>query len=346
MLKKYVTLFIGGILILGFVGCSQSMKSKDSQEQSSMVQKQEIHSFKRGDDYPVEIKIYTKEGKEVIQTIEKEPQKVVVVGSAVAELMIEFGQKEKVIGLGYIDKSFSKYDDQIAELPLITELLPSKESVLALQPDIIYSISSAFREDSLGDISFWNDRGIPVISAVNFTVGRSIDEYFKEINNFGLTFNVTDRTDAYLKEQNSRIAEIKKIAEGAEETPKVLFIGSARDTYYYYPPSWCMIDEMIEGAGGEYMKLSKDGYIEMSIEAIIEANPEKIIITEFQQPDSEAIKNKLLSNERLQNVNAIKTGNVMVAEYTSAINGGIELVNLYEDVAEFIHPKLFGGKEE
>ncbi|WP_032122429.1 ABC transporter substrate-binding protein [Clostridium amazonitimonense] len=347
MLKKYVTLFLGGILILGLVGCSQSMKSKDGQDQSSMVQNQEIHSSKRGDDYPVEIKVYTKEGKEVVQTIEKEPQKVVVVGSAVAELMIEFGQKEKVIGLGYIDKSFSKYDDEIAKLPLITELWPSKESVLALQPDIIYSISSAFREDSLGDISFWNDRGIPVISAVNFTVGRSIDEYFKEIKNFGLTFNVTDRTDAYLKEQNARIDEIKKIAEGAEGTPKVLFIGSARDTYYYYySPSWCMIDEMIEGAGGEYMKLSEKGYIEMSIEAIIEANPEKIIITEFQQPDSEAIKNKLLSNERLQNVNAIKTGNVMVAEYTSAINGGIELVNLYEDVAEFIHPKLFGGKEE
>lgn len=54
----------------------------------------------------------------------------------------------------------------------------------------------------------------------------------------------------------ARIEQVKKIAESAaEETPKVMFIGGARDTYYYYPPSWCMIDEMIEGAGGEYMEL-------------------------------------------------------------------------------------------
>ncbi|RAV18715.1 ABC transporter substrate-binding protein [Paenibacillus contaminans] len=307
------------------------------------IEAQQPHSG--GDDhYPVSIKMYTNEGKETMQTIEQEPQKVVVIGSAIAELMIEFGQKDKVSGLGYPDQSFSKYAEQIAELPLITKSWPSKEAVLALKPDIIYSISSAFKEELLGDISFWNDRGIPVVSAVNFTVGRSIDEYFKEIDNFGVTFNVEEKTDAYIKGQNDRIDKVKKTAEGAEKTPKVLFIGGARDTYYYYPPSWCMIDEMIEGAGGEYMKLSKDGYIELSTESIIAANPEKIIITEFQQSDREATKKKLLSNDSLQNVSAIKTGNVMVAEYTSAINGGLQLADLYEDVAAFIHPELFGGK--
>ncbi|WP_019424588.1 ABC transporter substrate-binding protein [Paenibacillus sp. OSY-SE] len=331
------------MMIVWCTACTQTASGPASGMESAIEKKGEALQSISGDDdhYPVSIKVYTNEGKEITQTIKEEPKRVVVVGSAVAELMIEFGQKEKVVGIGYPDQSFSKYADQIAQLPLITESWPSKESVLALQPDLIYSISSAFKEDLLGDISFWNDRGIPVVSAVNFTVGRSMEEYFKEIKNFGSTFNVEDKTDAYLKEQEARFDQVKKIAGAVEEIPKVLFIGGARDTYYYYPPSWCMIDEMIEGAGGEYMKLSKDGYMELSIEAIIAANPEKIIITEFQEPDSEATRNKLISNERLQNVSAIKTGNVMVAEYTSAINGGLQLADLYEDVAAFIHPELY-----
>lgn len=342
MKRRWVILLITGVLCSA---CSQTVPVQEIESNGELnVESQQSNSVVN-DHYPVSINVYTNEGKEITQTIEKEPQKVVVIGSAIAELMVEFGQMDKVVGLGYPDQSFSKYADQINRMPLITQSWPSKESVISLQPDIIYSISSAFKEELLGDIPFWNDQGIPVVSAVNFTVGRSIEEYFKEINNFGLTFNVEDKTNTYLKEQKARIEQVKKIAESAaEETPKVLFIGGARDTYYYYPPSWCMIDEMIEGAGGEYMELSKDGYIELSIEAIIAANPEQIIITEFQEPDSEATRNKLLSNKRLQNVSAIKSGNVMVAEYTSAINGGLQLADLYEDVAAFIHPTLFGEK--
>lgn len=351
MSKKFITLFLVMAFCLSIVaGCSYTEKAQDSQEQSQNNQDAKLNEEKsdveRGNHYPVTIKMYTNEGKEIEQTIEREPKKVVVIGETMAELVIEFGQKDKVVGVGYLNQSFSKYADQINQMPIITESWPSKEAVLALKPDIIYSISSAFKEELLGDISFWNDRGVPVLSAVNFTIGRSIEEYFTEIKNFGMVFNVKDKTDAYLKEQNSRINKVKKIVQGAKETPRVLFIGSARDTYYYYPPSWCIIDEMIEGAGGEYMKLSENGYIEMSIEAVIATNPEKIIITEFQEPDREMIKNKLISNERLKNVNAIKTGNVMVAEYTNSVNGGLQLADIYEDVATFIHPELFGGKEK
>ncbi|MNO27421.1 corrinoid ABC transporter substrate-binding protein [compost metagenome] len=342
MKKRWVILLLTSVLCSA---CSQTVPVQEIESIGELNVELPQSNSGVNDHYPVSVKVYTNDGKEITQTIEKEPQKVVVIGSAIAELMIEFGQKDKVMGLGYSDQSFSKYADQINNLPLITQSWPSKESVIALQPDLIYSISSAFKEDLLGDIPFWNDRGIPVISAVNFTVGRSLEEYFKEINNFGLTFNVEGKTNAYLKEQKDRIEQVQKIIKSsAEETPKVLFIGGARDTYYYYPPSWCMIDEMIEGAGGAYMELSKEGYIELSVEAIIAANPEKIIITEFQEPDAEATRNKLLSNERLQNVSAIKSGNVMVAEYTSAINGGLQLADLYEDVAAFIHPVLFGAK--
>lgn len=297
-----------------------------------------------GRHYPVTLQIYTDEGKEMKQTIEKEPQKVVVLGTAMAELMIQFGQKDKIAGLAYLDQSFSPYTDEIAKLPLLTELWPSKEAVIALQPDLIYSMSSAFKEDRLGGISFWNERGIQVVPASNFNIGRSIANYFEDIQNFGKIFNVEEQTDSYLKQQQTRIDEITQKAQHVKAKPKVLLLASAgRENYDYYPPSWCVIDEMVEGSGGEYMQLA-DGYIELQIEAIIAANPDKIILTHFQESDHESIKNKLLSNPRLKNMKAIQTGNVMVADYTNAIRGGLQLTDLYEEVARFVQPELFGGQ--
>lgn len=294
--------------------------------------------------YPVTLQIYTDEGKEMKQTIEKEPQKVVVLGTAMAELMIQFGQKDKIAGLAYLDQSFSPYTDEIAKLPLLTELWPSKEAVIALQPDLIYSMSSAFKEDRLGGISFWNERGIQVVPASNFNIGRSIVNYFEDIQNFGKIFNVEEQTDSYLKQQQTRIDEITQKAQQVKAKPKVLLLASAgRENYDYYPPSWCVIDEMVEGSGGEYIQLA-DGYIELQIEAIIAANPDKIILTHFQESDHESIKNKLLSNPRLKNMKAIQTGNVMVADYTNAIRGGLQLTDLYEEVARFVQPELFGGQ--
>ncbi|WP_235440390.1 hypothetical protein [Paenibacillus sp. DMB20] len=103
----------------------------------------------------------------------------------------------------------------------------------------------------------------------------------------------------------------------------MLLASSGRENYDYYPPSWCVIDGMIEGSGGEYMQMS-DGGIEIQTEAIIAANPDKIILTHFQETDLEKIKNKLLTNPRFKNIKEIQSGNVMVADYTNAVRGSLE----------------------
>ncbi|WP_315167833.1 ABC transporter substrate-binding protein [Metaclostridioides mangenotii] len=344
MFKKYMTLFIGAVFILLLPGCSQSMQNDNKENHNIGVHQHEDDSKKSKNNYPLKLNVYTNEGKEIVQTINKEPKKVVVIGQAMAELMIEFGLQDRVVGIGYLDQSFSKYEDEISKMPVMSKSWPSVESIIALQPDIIYAMSSSFKEDRVGDISFWNERGIPTLPAVNFTIGRSIDEYIKDIENFGKTFNIESEINKYLEEQNERIDKVKEATKKANSKPSVLLVASAgRENYDYYPRSGCVIDEVIEDTGGKYVELSKDSYMEMSTESIIAANPEKIIITEFQGSNSEAIKNKLISNKKLQNVTAIKTGNVMVADYTNAIRGSLELSDLYKDVAEFIHPELFGG---
>ncbi|WP_313131732.1 ABC transporter substrate-binding protein [Anaerocolumna sp.] len=344
MFKKTAFILLAAALCFtALTACSQRDTSEgtvfnpDSSNQDSTLQ-QDNH-------FPLNLTIYDNKGNEIQQTMEKEPKRIVVIGQGLAELLIHFGEENRIVGLAYLDKSYSKYEEQIKQLPLLTDMWPSKESIIALKPDLIVAMSSAFTDERLGDISFWNERGIPVLTGINYTVGRTIDSFFEDISNLGKVLNIEEKTSAFTEEQQRRIKTIQDKVMQVTEKPRVLlFAGGQNDTYYYYGPTLCLIDEMVEGAGGKYIKVSEDTYVEMSAESILSANPDKIIVTEFQKSDNDAAKNLLLDNPSLKNVTAIQTENVMVADYTNAIRGSLDLADLYEDVAEFVHPELFKGE--
>lgn len=342
MFKKISILLAIVLCFSALTACSQkdttqNVVSNSSSDRGESTSQQNKH-------YPLTLSIYDDKGNEMEQTIEKEPQRIVVIGQGFAEWMIGLGEEKRIVGLAYLDKSFSEYEDQIKSLPIITDMWPSKESILELEPDLIISMSSAFQKDRLGDISFWNERGIPVLAGINYTIGRTIDGFFDDINNLGKVLNIEEKTNAFVNEQKEKISEIQTKAAQVNERPKILLLGTSGDTTYYYGPSLCLIDEMIEGAGGEYIKVSEETYVDMSEESILSVNPDKIIITGFQKSDSEALINKYLLNPKLKNATAIKTGNVKVVEYTTAVRGSLGLSELYMDVAEFIHPELFKGE--
>ncbi len=294
--------------------------------------------------YPLTLSIYDDSGKEMQQVIEKEPQRIVVIGQGFAEWMLAFGEEKKIVGLAYLDKSFSEYEEDIKKLPIITDMWPSKEAILELQPDLIISMSSAFQKERIGDISFWNQRGIPVLAGINYTVGRTIDSFFEDINNLGNVLNIEEKTNAFVMDQKKQITAIQEKAAQATDKPRVLLLGNSGETTYYYGPTLCLIDEMIEGVGGEYIQVSEETYVEMSEESILSVNPDKIITTGFQKSDSEALINKYMLNPKLKNASAIKTGNVKVVEYTTAVRGSLGLADLYMDVAKYVHPELFKGE--
>ncbi|OZI10327.1 iron ABC transporter substrate-binding protein [Bacillaceae bacterium SAS-127] len=320
-------------LLFLLVGCNAANETKEEKPQAT-------NSY-----YPLNYDVFNYEGDVLQQTIKNEPERVVVIGSAMAELMVKFGLQDKVVGFGYDDQTNTSYREEIKKMPLLSEMWPSKESIIALKPDLIFSVASAFREDMIGSIPSWNERDIPTLTAVNFNVGRSKETYFDEIKNFGHVFNIEDQTNEYINEQESRIQKVADTIDHSQEKPKVLFISHVRDKYYYYSPDWCMVDEMIELANGEFVNMSDQPYIELSAEAIIAENPDKIILTQFQKQNEEKTLQVLLGDKQLKNVNAIKNNDVLVVDYTNSVNGSPEIANLYEDVAKFIQPTQFSKAE-
>ncbi|WP_406158436.1 hypothetical protein OG298_13695 [Streptomyces sp. NBC_01005] len=52
--------------------------------------------------YPVTVDVMDDAGKKLKQTVGAEPKRVVVIGQALAELMVEFGLDDRIVGVGYL----------------------------------------------------------------------------------------------------------------------------------------------------------------------------------------------------------------------------------------------------
>lgn len=295
------------------------------------------------DSWPRELSMFDNAGTKLTQEIPAAPERVVVVGQNLAELMIAFGLEDRIAGVGYLDGADSYYRDELAKLPRLSEQVPSAEAVMGLDPDLILSMSFAMTEENLGTAETWNGRDVPVLTADNYTIGRDLDSYFDDIRNIGTAFDVASETDAYIASEQQLLDGIAEVSAAAKTTPNVLLVasgGANKLTYNYYSPSLGLVDEMVEAAGGSYLEVSDDTYAEMSAETIIKANPDVIVMTQFQKSSSEAEMEALLSDERLRDVTAIRDGKVMLLDYATAVRGTPHLGELTQSLAEFLHPEL------
>ena len=192
MLKKKASILLAvALCFTALTACSQKDTTQNVVSDSSSGSVE--NTFPQDKHYPLTLSIYDDKGNEMEQTIEKEPLRIVVIGQGFAEWMIGLGEEKRIVGLAYLDKSFSEYEEQIKSLPIITDMWPSKESILELEPDLIISMSSAFQKDRLGGISFWNERGIPVLAGINYTIGRTVDSFFDDITNLGKVLNIEEK---------------------------------------------------------------------------------------------------------------------------------------------------------
>ena len=326
------TLFALTVSVLGLTACSPAATPPTSSE-----------AEQASDGWPHELHMYDNAGKPLTQELSAPPEQVVVIGQNLAELMIAFEVQDRIVGVGYLDGADSYYKDELERLPKLSDQVPSAEAVLGLNPDLILSMSFAMTEENLGTAQTWNDRGVPVLTADNYTIGRDLESYFDDIRNLGLAFDVTERTNSYIGDEEALLAQIAEKSAKATHIPRVLLVasgGANKLTYNYYSPSLGLVDEMVEAAGGEYIEVSKETYAEMSAESIIKANPDVIVMTQFQKASAQSELDTLLSDERLANVTAIRDGKVMLLDYATAVRGTPHLGELTQSLAEFLHPEL------
>ena len=102
-------------------------------------------------------------------------------------------------------------------------------------------------------------------------------------------------------------------------------------------------DDLIRQAGGINIARDLTGWVTISLETVIEANPE-VMIASISHGTSEALTFQFIKTEsRLRDTDARRNNRVYGIDGDLVSRPGPRIVDGLEQLARFIHPELFGG---
>ena len=332
---------------------TEEEESEEAEETEEEAEEEEEESSD-DDHYPVTITTYNYDKEEIEVTFDSCPTRVVCTNQTQTEIMLYFGLDEYIVGTAYLDGDIredlqDQYDQLVEDGKELTVVgYPDKETVLALEPDFIFGWRSAFAEDSLGDVSEWNDLGIGTMilrCSNNTAEDLSVDSVLADIADIGAIFNIEDQTDAYIEEANATLDEIEATVAELEEDEvlNVLMLEFESDGTWYAWPSNCLTGSLCESAGA--VNLETEG-ADVSVEDIINYNPDAIIIDYYEgqygddYDEEEAIAaaiETLTSESSLAEVPAVANDMIMGINLTDVYAGGIRIIPAIESMYDFLY---------
>ena len=300
------------------------------------------------DHYPVTITTYNYAKEPVEVTFNECPTRVVCTNQTQTELLLYFGLDEYIVGTAYLDGEIREdlkpqYEALKADgKELTVKGYPSKEIVLALEPDFIFGWRSAFAEDQLGDVSEWNDMGVGtmILRCSNNTAPvRDLEAVLADIADIGKIFNIEDKTDAYIAETRALMEKIADKVASLDAPYTAIIIEPFGGTFYCWGSN-TLTGALVVAAGAEYA-LPDGG--DLSVEDIININPD-VIIVDYMDDESltpeesqAAAIATVMDEPALAEVTAVANGRVMAVNLTDVYGGGIRMVPSVEAMFNFMY---------
>ena len=299
-------------------------------------------------EYPVTITTYGSDGAEFTTTYEKPPEKVLAVYQGSIETMLALGLEDRLVATAGLDNAVP--DEQKAafsSVEYLDEFTPSRETVTMLEPDMIFSWVSLFRDTTLGDAQDWIDNGTNIYINTNTALSEdSLENEYNDILNMGIIFDVQDRAEAIVAEMQNTIENVKTQAEKAGESPSVLVLESMDGSFTNYNAS-SLAGDMVTQLGG--ILANPDGS-SLGKEDVIAANPDVIFVVymPYTGDDPEAVMNEnlniILEDDSLASLSAVQNGRVVPIMLSEMYASATRTQDGIETIAKGLYPELNLGE--
>jgi len=267
--------------------------------------------------------------------IEEVPETIISLAPSNTEIHYALGLEDKLVGV----TEYCNYPEAAQDKPKIGGFSTVDiEIVVEIQPDLILAAN------------IHRDEVIPALERLGLTVlaldPKTPDEVLEAITLVGRCTGSEDEASLLVTEMGNRINAV------TDETDNLTPAQRLRVFYVtWHDPlmtvgSEVLHNELIQLAGGTniFQDLTGD-YPKISLEAVIEANPQ-VIITGVGMGSGGDLPFQFVSTEpRLEDVDA-RSNNRVYAIATDLIGrSGPRVVDALEQLAKMIHPEIFGEIE-
>lgn len=320
MNKKLLSVALSAVMILGLTSCGKNANNSANTvgNNTASVEQEE--------------KIFNNYGREVV--IEGEPEKVLTLGPNCTELFCALGLQDKVIGNSLNNHSrgpLEEYKESYEAIPEINHSSATREAVETSGADFIYGIDWEFGDEGL-NIDELQQFGITTY----MNSAGTIEEEYQEIKDLGEIFNIEERANEFIEDQEARIAVVEERYKDQEPLKVLVYDSGNNGVFTCGGNNFESI--LIEKAGGEniFKDQTKKAWITVSYEEVIDRNPDLILIHDYDSPSVEEKIKEIKANPVLSELECVKNDKFAVITLESVLPGG-RMAHTIESLAEKFH---------
>lgn len=303
--------------------------------------------------YPLTITTYNYEKEQVTYTFEQAPQRVWAQNQDNIEILLALGLADKIVGACGLDGEIrADLADDFATINYY-DSMPTKEEIIALEPDFITGWYSTFSDKRLGDVDFWHERGIGTYMALNSACRGSaaenpqtVEEEMQDILTLGMIFDVQDRAEALVAEIRSELQEIEDyLADKDRLTAAVL--EDEGGTYRVYGED--VLGGNVAMCGGAELAVGHHGQNDnISAEDLLAANPDAIFMVWYDgytvgdvDYAGEQVVTLITENPAFASLDAVQNGRVYAINLSGIYCSGMRTLDGVLDVSTNLYPELY-----
>ncbi len=261
----------------------------------------------------------------------KTPQRIVSLTPGDSEMLAAVGVSTRVVGVD----AFTNYPADMAVKPKVSSSdgSPNVEQIIALNPDLVLS---------WGQFTTQADTALlqAHINVISLPVA-DLQGTLTEIRLVGQLTHTTATADALVKALQQRIDAVKQKVASDQPVSVYMEIG------FTPPPPYAVgggsfENDVLTDAGGRNIfaaQTDNGGFPSVSVESIIAANPQVIILTE--EPAYGGDPQQVYARPGWADIAAIKSHRVYNINPDIVSRPGPRLVDALEQVAKMLHPELF-----
>jgi iron complex transport system substrate-binding protein len=257
-------------------------------------------------------------------TLEAPPQRVVSLSAGHTEILYAIGAFNQVAA---VDNT-SDCPDATADLPKVDAFTPSVEAIADLEPDlVVITYDPNDLQSSLQALD------IPVL---NLAAPESVDQVYEQMNLLGSATGHPEEAGEVARIMGIAIDQVVEQVGEVSEPPSVFH---ELDTMYFTVGPGSFIGDLYDILGAENVAdATGQAYPQMSAEAIIEADPDVIILADEDAGESaETVR----ARPGWGAVSAVENDRIYVIDPDIISRPGPRLVEALRTLAAFLYPEKF-----
>lgn len=257
-------------------------------------------------------------------TLEAPPTRIASLSAGHTEIIYAIGAGAQVAA---VDKT-SDCPQEAAELPQVDAFSPSTEAIAALQPDLVVLFYDP------GDLQTSLEAlAIPVLFLES---PSSVDGVFEQVRLLGRVTGHSDEAEQLVAEMEERIEAISEKLAGVDQGPTVFH---EVDTTYYTAGPGSFVGDLYDILKARNIAAATgEPFPQLSTEAIIDANPEVIVLADEDAGESPAT---VRARPGWSAVSAVQNDRIYTLDPDIISRPGPRVVDALEALAAVLYPELF-----